>query len=120
MWIDVCARRLTELDTEILPKSAERIAMRIWYLKEPICYREEHPTVAAEAWYAESPLLILRCDAARHGNEILGPRRISRNAWPPPVRAGVLNSPGPSLCPYSPDCLESRVLGRLTLKYSRR
>src|SRR5918997_6170985 len=36
----------------------------------------------------------------------LGHRRGSRNAWPPPVRAGATKNPGPSLCPYPPDCLD--------------
>ena len=39
--------------------------MRIWYLHEPISYREQHPTVAAEAWYAET----LKIPLAAHGIE---------------------------------------------------
>jgi hypothetical protein len=49
--------------------------------------------------------------AARHGNEILGPPPGHRNACPPPVRAGATKNPGPSLCPYLPDCLEEAFSG---------
>ena len=45
-----------------------------------------------------------------------GHRRGSRrNAWPPPVRAGLLSSPGPSLCPYSPNFREEEPSRKLSI-----
>jgi hypothetical protein len=52
IWLDACARRLTELEGNISVTSADRIATRIWNTKVPICYRHEHPVLAAESWYA--------------------------------------------------------------------
>lgn len=51
IWIDACARRLTELDN-MTPESADRIAMRLWHTVAPVFYRQGHPVLAAESWYA--------------------------------------------------------------------
>jgi hypothetical protein len=52
IWLDACARRLTELEGDMSVASADRIATRISHTKVPVCYRHEHPVLAAESWYA--------------------------------------------------------------------
>jgi hypothetical protein len=53
-WLQVCARRISELEPGLMDWEAHQIAVRLlWGREWPPSWREMHPVAAAEAWQLE-------------------------------------------------------------------
>ena len=53
MWLDTCARRVSELDPAIGSLDAEQVAVRLWYGCDHCASCSHlHPVAAAELWQA--------------------------------------------------------------------
>jgi hypothetical protein len=52
LWLEACARRLSELRGVAPDAQSEQTVTRLWYSEEGSKYRKMHPVAAAEAWFA--------------------------------------------------------------------
>ena len=60
-WLEICARRLSAIAPTMVGSTADQVAVRLWYLKEPRSFRDLHPVAAAETWFqAQMPEAMLR------------------------------------------------------------